>query len=114
MKNLNLKVPVSIPLENIENVLYSCSSGAGYWSSCGKLGFEKNVRDMLYSNKDIEITDNEEEQDYLLSLRGIEKGLVIMSEKFPKYFTDLMTGDYDNDTADCLLQCSTLGDVVYG
>lgn len=112
MKNIN--ITVSVPLENIANVLYSCPSGSSYWANCEALGFEKNVRDMFYSNKNIEITDNEEEQDYLLSLEGIEKGLIIMSQKFPKYFTDLMTGDYDNDTADCLLQCSCLDDVVYG
>lgn len=45
---------------------------------------------------------------------NIQAGLDLMAKEYPTPLADLMTGDYDAETADILLQLSCFGEVRYG
>jgi hypothetical protein len=51
---------------------------------------------------------------YQLDRAAMERGLKIMANKFPRHFADFLDQGDDVITADVFLQCSLLGDVIYG
>ena len=51
---------------------------------------------------------------YKLSKSKILEGLTIIREKYPRHFADILNENSDSITGDVLIQCSVLGDVVYG
>lgn len=50
----------------------------------------------------------------VLDYAAIQRGLKVMSEKFPRHFADLVNEDDDATTGDVFIQCCLLGNVVYG
>lgn len=54
------------------------------------------------------------EVKHTLDLKAIKRGLRIMAKKYPEHFADLLAENDDNDTSDCLVQCSLFGEVIYG
>jgi len=44
----------------------------------------------------------------------ISRGLLLMSEKYPKHFADLIGENDDATTHDVFLQCCLLNNVIYG
>lgn len=57
---------------------------------------------------------DEDDQTYVFNRAGIQRGLHIMSTKYPSNFRDLFDENMDADTADVFMQCALLGDVIYG
>lgn len=45
---------------------------------------------------------------------GVGRGLQVMAEKYPRHFGNLISDNDDAETGDVLLQCSVLGEIVYG
>jgi hypothetical protein len=60
--------------------------------------------------KDIEDDDN---GIMLLNQETLQKGLQILAEKYPDHFANITKENSDAETADCLVQCSLLGDIIY-
>ena len=61
------------------------------------------------------ILDTEEENTpHTLGIGSIRAGLQVMAQEYPKHFADIMTGVFDSETGDVLLQCSIFGAVIYG
>lgn len=59
--------------------------------------------------------DGEEDAALLvLDLAAVERGLAVMAERYPRAFADIGTSRADAVTADVLVQCAVLGEVVYG
>ena len=60
--------------------------------------------------------EDEEEpgEEMVLTREKMEKGLQIMSEKYPQHFSDFIRENEDAITGDVFLQCALLGDIVYG
>jgi len=61
----------------------------------------------------VTITHNEIEQ-HTFTREGIERGMTLMAEKYPRHMNDLIINNYDADTADVFLQCCLFGELVYG
>ncbi len=51
---------------------------------------------------------------YKLSLAKLKKGLLILQQKYPHHFADIMRESGDATTGDVLIQCALLGEIVYG
>jgi hypothetical protein len=49
-----------------------------------------------------------------LKYGDMARGLRLLAEKNPRQFANIITEDGDADTADALMQCIVLGDLVYG
>lgn len=49
-----------------------------------------------------------------LDSEAVQKGLVVMAEKYPKHFANILTEDDDAETGDVLLQCCLFGGIIYG
>lgn len=62
------------------------------------------------------IVDEESDDDGVLTLdwNALQKGLTVMAERYPKTFSNIITGNADANTGDMLLQCSLFGKVIYG
>jgi hypothetical protein len=63
-----------------------------------------------------EIVDEEtgEVEKHELTKEKLLKGLDIMGKKYPFHLKSVVSQDFDAETADVLIQCSILGDIVYG
>lgn len=51
---------------------------------------------------------------HLLDRKKIEKALVLMQQKHPRHFTDILIENDDVDTADVLIQLAVFDEVIYG
>lgn len=60
------------------------------------------------------IEDVEEEKEYKVSLKDVEKGLKTLIFNYPRNYANIMTEEGDFYDYDALLQCVVFGDVVYG
>ncbi len=111
-----MKVTIDVDMKEIENVMYSMAEGSSYWCKfAGDLGYESTVKGILEKKLELKLEDFEDlEAKYTLTLAKIKKGLKVMAEKYPKHFASILQEDTDADTADVLLQCSLLGEIVYG
>lgn len=49
-----------------------------------------------------------------LDLKSMQKGLEIMSEKYPRHFSDFIGQNDDATTGDVFLQCCLFGEIVFG
>jgi hypothetical protein len=63
--------------------------------------------------KDIE-NDDENAETYRLDLIALQKGVQVMSEKYPHHFSDFVNQNDDAETSDVFLQCCLFGEIVYG
>ena len=60
------------------------------------------------------IEDVEEEKEYKVSLKDVEKGLKTLIFNYPRNYANIMTEKGDFYDYDALLQCVVFGDVIYG
>ncbi len=49
-----------------------------------------------------------------LSKANIERGIEILEKDYPDYYSDVLTEDYDAESADIFFQLAVMGEVVYG
>lgn len=102
----------TIEEQELAYMLDCAGRGARYWAQ-SELEYESTVKKLL-RGKTIKITDIEEEKTYEVSRARVENGLILMAQKMPQSFADLLTGDYDDNTGDSLLQMIIFGEIVYG
>jgi hypothetical protein len=129
---LTITVPIAVSFSDIVSQLCSAfEGGSNYWYRIDKQtkpeNFENSEKDYIKYphlsypiNKGGSLTISvlegvDEDQDgktFALNLESIQKGLVVMAQKYPHHFKDLKDGD--QTTGDVLLQCCLFGDVIYG
>lgn len=63
---------------------------------------------------DVEDESNEEANDWYLDLNKMVKGFILMMQKSPSHFADLLAENGDATTSDVYIQYCLLGDIVYG
>ncbi len=61
----------------------------------------------------VENPNNDMPLTFILNLEAIQKGLNIMSEKYPKLFQEIIDGNDDINTSDVLAQCIVYGEEVF-
>ena len=104
-----MKVIVEIPAKHING----CLRGAriGYWGYVTDLDFFGGV-------VDLHITEQADNVDPIakhhLNDAALTRGLQLMAQEWSKTFSELMTGYYDADTGDILIQLCVFGEVKYG
>ncbi len=76
---------------------------------------ENTVDDIVDRGIELELQDFEDATArYSLTFAKIKKGLTIMASKYPRHFKSILEDNTDAETADVLLQCALLGEIVYG
>ena len=60
------------------------------------------------------VVDRTEGSTHPLTREGLERGLVVMADKYARHFGDLLSENYYGITADVFLQCALFGEVLYG
>lgn len=61
------------------------------------------------------IRDNEDGgKQYKLDMKAVKRGLELMAQRYPKYFTEILSGNDDGNTSDALVQLALFGDLIYG
>lgn len=128
-KEISITIPVTIDKTKIESLLISgLEQGIHYWAEIGKRFRPKKgkARDEIYMHDYvmdggyIMIVDTESEMqgeghhEYKLDLAAVEDGLKILAEKYPHHMADIIKENDDMNTADALIQCALLKDIIYG
>jgi len=107
----------------IEPVVFDFDQFKGDREFCGYDELDKDGQHIIYTHVHFPMSpggylyvyDKEDRSNHcMLGLPEIEKGLVLMAEKAPSHFADLISNNDDASTADAFVQCCTLGDIVYG
>ena len=60
------------------------------------------------------VDDSNDDEPIRLDRAAMQKGLQIMADKYPWHFDNFINENDDAETGDVFLQCSLLGDIVYG
>ncbi len=63
---------------------------------------------------DINDEENEEANEWFLDLNKMVMGFILMMQKSPSHFADLLAENGDATTSDVYIQYCLLGDIVYG
>ena len=115
---------------DLENILSGALTGCSYW--CSDLDFEssdyaeaktrlkvKGKKDLCYeevlvemleNGKSIWFCDNEEDEQYELTLEKLLNGIALNCERRPK---DCDIDDGDDITMDCIIQYALFEDVIF-
>ena len=119
---MKLQVDLDISKEDISSMLTSAlEGGSNYWYNIIKV---KNPNKCEYYS-DIPLNggsiyfehddgSGHKQCNKPLDEELIAKGLIIMSKKFSRHFSDLIEDNADAETGDVFLQCCLFGDVPYG
>ncbi|KOX53843.1 hypothetical protein ADL19_14815 [Streptomyces purpurogeneiscleroticus] len=52
--------------------------------------------------------------DVFMTVESVQKGLNLMAEKYPEHFSNMVSGNWDAETADVFVQLCVFGDIIYG
>lgn len=80
-----------------------------FWDGCHKVPLAPLVRGCSVTLFDM----HENEKEYTLDLDAIQRGLKIMSDKYPEQWTQFLNGDGDAITGNVFVQCCVFGKEVY-
>lgn len=69
---------------------------------------------ILLDGKSIIVYDVEEDEEHLLDLKKLNKGLKKLAEKYPRDWADYRLEEDDQTTMENLVQCAIFGDAIYG
>lgn len=124
MKSKTISSRVHIPLESIENLLYSARQGTAYWvgenedeesdevNGLGLLEYESEVKNFMKGELEIYVFDDDNKK-HILNIAKIKKGLSVMARQAPVSFGNILTDNTDMYTADALVQCALFGKIIY-
>lgn len=122
---VTIKRDVEITDQMVYDLLVTArEGGSNYWMENIKYtkpqkeftpvdGEEYPFADYPLNGGTVKITHNDIEL-HKLTLEGIERGIAVMAEKYPRHMNDVIIENYDADTADVFLQCCVFGELVYG
>jgi hypothetical protein len=117
-------------LERISDLLCSAfEGGSNYWYVINEFVKPKDLtfrtdKDQVFRHLDYPLNEggalilgdmeDEDSEDKRLDLEAIQRGLKIMSEKYPRHMMDFINDNEDADTGDVFLQCCLFGEAIYG
>lgn len=109
-------------LKDIDYLLCDALDGgaSAYWAKMTKKGNDVKAGTPLYFIKrELSIGEIEPSTDNGIISKKLNEenlliGLKVMAQKYPYHFSNFISENADGITADVFLQCSVLGDVVYG
>lgn len=62
----------------------------------------------------LQVRDVEDAKTYMVSYEDLENGLKVISEKYPRFLSDIIQENWDAETADAFMQCAVFRDIIYG
>lgn len=68
----------------------------------------------LVDGGSIQLVNDEGEKCLPLNKETINKGLIIMANKYPWHFDNFIKENEDAETADVFIQCCVFGEIVFG
>ena len=126
MKFCEIKTKTEIKEEDLKDLLCNAmEGGSSYWAKVDDYiipeGTDTSTVEFRHidipfiDGCSIKVVDNEEgEEGGLLNKESMVKGLQIMADKYPWHFQNFIKDEADAETGDVFLQCSVLGDIVFG
>lgn len=118
---------INLPEERIKDLLCcALEGGSNYWYNIKKYINPNKVKvefkhiDLPFIDgcglviEDIEEGGDEGIHFNILNKESMQKGLQIMADKYPEHFKNIIEDNEDAETGDVFLQCSVLGDIVFG
>lgn len=126
MSDVTVNASITFKEQDIKDLLSSAfEGGSNYWYWIEEFGNPDNIEcefkciDLpLSDNGYLIIKDKEDDSDkpelYRLDRNIIERGIRIMSKKYPWHFENFIKDEADAETGDVFLQCCLFGDIVYG
>lgn len=122
-----VKIETSIPTHRIWDMLVGAfEGGSNYWYVVTDINYANlSKEDFTYIHEvpleagcSLTIEDKNEEEGtsekWVLNREKLEKGLVVMHDKYPKHYGDFIAENDDATTADVYLQCCLFGEIVFG
>lgn len=130
-----ITIPIKIDEDSIASLIVSMTDtdSSGYWCEidneaqrvpttkkrdidcdCPKENKFHWVHCDILHHGSFNVTDHETGKAYVVTMAKIKKALALMSEKCTWAFSEILTGEADNDTADSLLQFVCFGELIYG
>jgi hypothetical protein len=110
--------------DDIKDLLCNAlEGGSGYWCAIKRHENPDNVKceykhlDLPFTEKGgviIIVPEDEDDKEYRLDRASMKKGLEIMAEKYDWHYRNFINDDADAETGDVFLQCSLLGDIIFG
>ena len=114
--------------EHLENILSVASYGSSWFSygtpnkftemkqyQSGKFEYrEQRWAQILLDGGYIIVCDDEEEKEYELTLKKLEKAWQNEDPQVVRAKANIINGDDDFYDADAIIQCAIFGEVVYG
>jgi len=115
------------------NIITALYGGINYWAGLDEPkkwkypeGHEKRKKDEsqdVYiarlileggAVKFYDVEESDDDKDWYLDLNKMVKGFILMMQKSPSHFGDLLAENGDATTSDVYIQYCLLGDIVYG
>lgn len=125
MKTHNVAGPsvnIPIPMQNvISAAIAGVEGGISYWARVS--GYRPTDRpEGGYDLPPFEAIDllgspsqgHAANARYRITPASLVRGLRIMAEKYPRHAARILEDSSDAETGDVLIQCATLGEIVYG
>jgi hypothetical protein len=129
-KMMQFDIPIQIEEDTIESLIVSAlEGGSNYWYMVTGLCDPNEKRQKskftylsdyvmkgqgLFINDSVYETDKSKQRYGVLDLNTIRTGMVVIAQKYPHHFKDILSGDCDATTGDVFLQCCVFGELIYG
>jgi hypothetical protein len=62
----------------------------------------------------LEMHDTVEDKTVYMDLESVQRGIDVMSKKYPQHWSDFLSQNDDAITADVFIQCCVFGEAIYG
>ena len=113
--------------EHEDLVITACEGGCSYWGEINETptdfppsgegkAFSERLFDYLW-NRDgtITVSDVEDsETTYLINKKSLTDAVALMAKDYKEHFADVISENWDADTADVYFQLACCGQIVYG
>lgn len=120
VKDINLLVPVQVPLARIDDLLVGAvEGGSNYWAGFTLTQVQTACRKASGTTYvGVRVTelraDGIEGSRRILNAQALTEGLSTMQSKYPRHFGNFLSEDDDAETSDVFVQCCLFGEIVYG
>lgn len=115
---IDVKTTHTLDKNDIKNLLSGMRISHYWCENAGEFDFistqQKITDGGTHIAKEYDESDGKIIARYPVNLKTLKIGLQKMATEYPKHFADIVNDNDDADTADVLLQLSTIGELRYG
>ena len=107
----------NLPQLFADQLITALEGGSNYWVGCVSPLYESVASYADPSNYHPRMTPRtfvDEDGSNVLDWEALNRGYLIMRDKYPHHWADMVEETGDAITADVFLQCCLFGEIVYG